>query len=349
MITFGHRRSWQLAAALLVGAVWLAGPSAGLRAASPDPVKTRSKASLKKEAPENVDDLRAIQKQVKTVLKKVLPATVGVRVGGPQGGAQGSGVIVSKDGYVLTAAHVSGPAGRKVVVILPDGRKVKGKTLGANRGIDSGMIKITDEGPWPFAEMGDSSKLKKGQWCIATGHPGGFQEGRTPVVRLGRILNVRSVFIQTDCKLVGGDSGGPVFDMDGKVIGIHSSIGGRITANIHVPVNTYRDNWDRMVKGDVWGSRFGERFANQPWLGVEGDQEADSCKIARVLPNSPAAKGGLKSDDVILTFDGQKIENFSSLASRVSKKKPGDKVTLEVQRGKEKVTVQVVIGKRGDQ
>src|SRR5262249_60443961 len=95
------------------------------------------------------------------------PAVVNVKIGM----GQGSGVIVSADGYILTAGHVSGPPNRTVEISLADGRKVKGKTLGVNRSIDSGMIKIISEGKWPHVELGDSGALKKGQWCLAVGHP----------------------------------------------------------------------------------------------------------------------------------------------------------------------------------
>src|SRR6202007_2067273 len=100
------------------------------------------------------------------------------------GGAQGSGVIVTKEGLILTAGHVSGLAERKCKVILPDGKILSGKTLGANHGIDSGMIQITDPGDYPFCEMADSSAARVGAWCMAIGHPGGVQKGRDPVVRL---------------------------------------------------------------------------------------------------------------------------------------------------------------------
>src|SRR5947209_6835185 len=103
-------------------------------------------AVLDKPAPENVEDLKAIEVQVQAVLQKVLPCTVGVRVGG----SWGSGVIVREEGYVLTAGHVSSQPDREVTLILMDGRQVKGKTLGANHRIDSGLIKITEEGTWPF-------------------------------------------------------------------------------------------------------------------------------------------------------------------------------------------------------
>src|SRR3954466_942030 len=118
--------------------------------------------------------------------------------------------------------------------------------------------------------MGISGALHKAQWCIALGHPGGFKLGRTAPLRLGRILDLRGTFITTDCTLVGGDSGGPLFDLDGKVIGIHSRIGASTLANIHVPVDTYTETWDRLAAAEAWGDRFafGPRG---PLLGVVGE------------------------------------------------------------------------------
>ncbi len=103
-----------------------------------------------KELPRNIDDLRAIEQHVQQLAKRLSRCTVGIRIGA----GQGSGVIIDKEGYVLTAGHVSGQPGRRVNIILHDGRIVKGKTLGANRGIDSGLIKIIDEGEYPYAEKG---------------------------------------------------------------------------------------------------------------------------------------------------------------------------------------------------
>jgi S1-C subfamily serine protease len=206
-----------------------------------------------KPVPESIEDLRAIEKQVQAVLEKVTPATVGVQVGP----GQGSGVIVSADGLVLTAGHVSVKPGENATIILPTGKRLRAKTLGRNGGIDSGMIKIIDEGPFPFADLGKSADLKAGQWCIAVGHPGGFRPNRAPVVRVGRILFASNSFLRTDATLVGGDSGGPLFDMQGKVIGIHSRISKSITENVHVPIDTYHQTWDRLVKGDSWGGNIG--------------------------------------------------------------------------------------------
>lgn len=290
-------------------------------------------------APANVKELKAMEEHFQQLSEKVAKCTVGVRVGQ----AQGSGVIINKEGYVLTAGHVAGKPDRNVVFILPDGKEVKGKTLGVNRGIDSGLLKITDKGDWPFLEMGDSSKLKPGQWVLATGHPGGYKSGRTPVVRVGRILANRDSVIVTDCTLVGGDSGGPLFDMDGKVIGIHSRIGGSLASNMHVPVNTYQETWDRLAKGEQWGSFPG----NAPFVGVVGDPEADNCKIADVYPGTPAAKAGIKVGDIILKFDGKDTPDFQSLAELVGKMKPGNKVKIKIQRGEETLTLNLTIGRRG--
>ena len=206
-------------------------------------------AAVTKPAPQSLDDLKAIQDRARAVLDKIIPTTVCLRVGG----ATGSGVIVSEDGLVLTAGHVSGEPGRKIKIVLYDGRVVNGETLGRNREIDSGMARITDKGPWPYAELGVSKDLKAGQWCIATGHPGGFKKDRPPVVRVGRVGVFNDSLIQTDCTLVGGDSGGPLFDMTGKVIGIHSRIGNPIVANIHVPADTYREYWDQLAAGEKVG------------------------------------------------------------------------------------------------
>lgn len=298
-----------------------------------------------KAVPESVDDLKEIQSHVKQLLPKLVPATVGLRIGG----SSGSGVIISKDGYVLTAGHVSGKAEQDVTIIMHDGKQLKGKTLGANRGIDSGMVKITDEGDYPFVEMAEDKEMMKGAWCLAIGHPGGFQSGRTPVVRLGRVLDSNKFYLRSDCALVGGDSGGPLFDMHGKVIGIHSRIGNQITANIHVPVETYRETWDKLAAGEVWGSAlFGPRASNDAYLGIRRDPDARGYKIQLVAPNSPAEKAGLQADDVLLSIDGKKIMSSEDLTGFLSGKRPGNQIAVKIHRGDEVITLNVTLAKRPD-
>jgi serine protease Do len=305
-----------------------------------DTKKDDKVSALDKPAPESLEDARAIQKQVKEVLARVKPSVVGIQVGG----ASGSGVII-KDKYVLTAGHVSGKPGRDCTLILPDGKTLKGKTLGQNINIDSGLIEILGDEKYPSAEMGESAKLKKGQWVLTLGHPGGFRPGRSPVVRLGRVLDVNDYTIRTDCTLVGGDSGGPLIDLDGKVVGIHSSIGTQITINNHVPVNTYRETWDRLAKGESWGGfSFGRDSA---WLGVTVEKVDKGLKITEITKDGPADKAGIKVDDILTTFDGQPVTSREDLITRLAKKKPNDEVTVEVLRGEETLKLKLKLGRRG--
>jgi serine protease Do len=316
------------------------------------PDKSKDKplpAAFSKGNPENLDDLKAIQKHVQELVAKVNPCTVCLRVGQ----SSGSGILISADGLILTAGHVSGEPGRDMTVIMPDGKTHKGKTLGGNGTIDSGLVKITEEGRWPFVEMGKSADLKKDDWCVVTGHPGGFKPGRSPVVRLGRILEVNdkgdAKYIRTDCTLVGGDSGGPLFDMQGRVIGIHSRIGGSITANIHVPVDTYRETWDRLVKGERWGGGIGRPVRpgqGEPDFGFKLEPSDKTCKIGEVLKDSPAEKAGLKTGDVIVKFDGKEATTAAALLEEFKKKKPGDEVTFEIQRDKDTMTLKIVVGRK---
>ncbi len=288
--------------------------------------------------PASVSELRSMQEHLQKLSQTLVVSTVGVRVGP----AQGSGVIISEDGYVLTAAHVVMKPNTDVTFVLHDGRTVKGKTLGMNRGIDSGLMKITDAGKYPFVEMGDSTTVRDGQWCVATGHPGGYEKGRTPVVRFGRVLQNDASVITSDCTLVGGDSGGPLFDMQGRVIGINSRIAGPLNANMHVPVNTFKDTWDRLVAAEAWGSMPG----NAPFFGVQGDQETTEPRISKVFSGTPAEKAGIKSGDLILSFDGKPIKEFPELSKLVGDKQPGDKVKVRVRRGADELEFEVTIGRR---
>ncbi len=278
--------------------------------------------------PATVEELRDMEKHVQEVLKKVMPAVVGVRVGP----GQGSGVIINEDGTILTAGHVSGKPDQTAVVILTNGKQHKGKTLGRNGGIDSGMMKISDEGKYPFLEMGNSSDLKPGQWVIAIGHPGGFRPNRTPVVRVGRILVVNQSFIRTDCTLVGGDSGGPLFDMQGRVIGIHSRIGGfAITENIHVPVDAFRRDWAKLEKAVDMGGTLGQvqtvRSAGGKVVFEKKDVLANGDPLDTVQKNSHAKiytfrmKAGSNYTLDLISSDksGKKLDTFLRLENAQGK------------------------------
>jgi serine protease Do len=305
--------------------------------------------ALSRSAPESVSDLKAIQDHVKKVIKKVTPAVVGIQIGG----SAGSGVIIDADGLVLTAGHVSGKPGTDCRLVLADGKIVKGKSLGQNKRMDSGMIRITDKGTYPYVKMSDSSKLKISDWVLSIGHPGGYKPTRKTVVRVGRVMKNEESLIQTDCTLVGGDSGGPMFDMQGRVIGIHSRIGLPITENVHVPINAFKNDWDRLVKGDSWPTISLPFFGNTPpansaYLGVVFDRDSKELKIDEVTEDSPADKAGLKAGDVIVSIDDSKLKTRREMSEFMAKKKPGDEVTLLIRRGGEEMKLKVKLGKRPD-
>ena len=319
--------------------------SSFVRSAEPvwDPVRTTS--------PNTLDELKALQNQVKSIVAKVNPSVVGILLGS----GAGSGVIVSEDGLVLTAAHVIGKPKRKLTIVLPDGSMVDGESLGVNPDADSGMLRITGkppktanwpgakEGKWPAAKIGKSASLSKGQWVIALGHPGGPKRDREPPVRVGRFDHYSSseLALRTDCTLVGGDSGGPLFDLNGDVVGIHSRIGLFLEYNIHVPTEIFQAEWDRLLAGEVISKQ-----TDRAELGVALDEESEQATIKEVIEGSPAAKAGLKPGDVIVKFKGQKVHTADDLIEMVADCSPTDRVLIEVQRGMELLKLRVTLRKR---
>jgi len=196
------------------------------------------------------EDLGAFSRDLTEVAERCRAATVGIVI---PGGSMGSGVIVSEDGLVMTAAHVLPEAGGDVVIVTADGKQLQAKALGVNRTVDSGFAKITEPGPYPTAPIAEAGTVWEGDWVIAFGHGGGVQTDRPTPMRLGRALHISSDtspirWITTDCTVISGDSGGPLFDLEGNVIGIHSNIGMSVLVNRHVPISAYHAQWDQLHK-----------------------------------------------------------------------------------------------------
>ncbi len=335
-----------LAIALLIGSPF-AGAADISKAVEPSKWETGRITS-----PESVVEMKALQLRVKEVSKQALSSTVGLLVGN----GAGSGVIVSEDGLVLTAAHVIGKPRQSITFVLSDGSFVKGVSLGMNAAADSGMARITDvppknatwsgakEGKWPVMDMGKSAELKQQQWVVAMGHPGGPKPDRPPPVRTGRLGTsteqmAKNRLINTDCTLVGGDSGGPLFDLAGKVIGIHSQINPYLLElNMHVPVDKFRSDWDRLLRGDAIGQR------SNAILGIKYDSEAKNAKIAEVVEASAAAKADLAAGDVIVKFNGHKVKEAGDITDMLSSYEPDDKVKLVIERDGETLSVDVKLG-----
>jgi serine protease Do len=293
---------------------------------------------FRKEAPHTLEDLLAMQQHVQELVARVAPAVVAVRVGG----SAGSGVIVSPDGWVLCAAHVGGAPDRTVRFTFPDGRTVQGKTFGANHGIDSGLMKITDPGPWPYVELSEPDDTRLGDWVLALGHPGGFDPERSVVVRLGRVIRRLGV-LQTDCTVVAGDSGGPLFDMHGRVAGIHSRISDSLTGNFHVPISTYLDTWDRLANGDNWGM---QRPPSRSWIGVRVADHPEGCVLEEIDPDGPADKAGLKPGDIVLRVNGEVIDDSDAFVNWIRSTRPEEELTLAIRRSNERLTLKVKVAGR---
>ena len=293
---------------------------------------------FRKQTPTSLDDLRVIEQQVKAVLARVSRAVVAVEVGA----ASGSGVVISEDGMVLTVAHVCDRPNRDVKFIFPDGKTARGKTLGTNHEEDAGMMQITDKGPWPFAELGTLAEARLGDWVLTLGHPGGFDPERSMVVRLGRIIRLTPDALQTDCTLSAGDSGGPLFDMRGQVIGIHSAISDSTAENFHVSITAFRDSWDRLIKGESWGDERPQR----PWFGVRGVEHPDGCRLESVEEDAPAFKAGLKVGDIVRKINGHEVKDYATLRRLVAESKPGDELKVELQREEKEMSITVKVEAR---
>ncbi len=208
-----------------------------------------------------LETLRTLEPQIQAAVRKARQAVVAVRL--PAG--SGSGVLVGDEGYVLTAGHVSGVPGQICLLQFPDGRQVTALSLGRHLGTDAGLLKIQDPGPWKGLAMAPRGSASVDRWVVATGHPGGPQPQRGIVVRAGQLLDVKMSTLQSDCTLIGGDSGGALLDLNGRVVGIHSRIGGPAEHNFHTPIDVFHERWARLTGGEQM---------LQAFLGIGGMTEA---------------------------------------------------------------------------
>ena len=287
---------------------------------------------------ESLEDLREVEARVRKVVAKALPATVSLF--STRNGSSGSGVIVSEDGIIMTAGHVILGLD-EVTVVFPDGKQEVGKVIGANREKDAALVRLQGDGPWPAVEIGDSDALKVGSFVVSLGHAGGYDPVRTPPVRFGRVVGRNPLgYLVTDCTLIGGDSGGPLFDLDGRVVGIHSSIGESLEANHHRGSNEFVKDWDRMMTGKRWGRLIMDPMMNpdRPVMGfgVEGSGRG-GVLVGEVAPGSPAATAGLRPGDVVRKIEGRPIRSYDDIQRLLVDRRPGHEVTVTYLRGNREI------------
>lgn len=267
----------------------------------------------------------------------------------------GSGFIISSDGYILTNNHVIDGAD-VIHVRLNDRREYKAKVIGTDPRTDLALLKI-DAKDLPTVKMGDSDKLKAGQWVVAIGSPFGFDYTVTAGVVSATGRNLPSdnyvPFIQTDVAINPGNSGGPLFNLDGEVVGINSQIytrsGGFMGVSFAIPSKVAMSVVDQLKKNGK---------VSRAWLGVLiqdvnndlaesfGLKRPHGALISRVMPDSPAKKAGLESGDIIMSFDGKEINHSGELPYIVGQMKSGDKVDVTVFRDGKDKTLSLTLAKR---
>jgi serine protease Do len=305
--------------------------------AAPKPATASRKdlpAAFTRTAPASIADLKVMEQRIKTLVRQVSPAVVAVAVGLDSG----SGVIISADGLVLTAGHVCGGPHRDARFTFPDGKTVRGKTLGIDEDGDTGLMRITDPGPWPYAAIGDLEQARIGDWVLALGHPGGFDPRRSLVVRFGRLIRLSPGTLQTDCTISLGDSGGPLFDMHGGVIGIHNAISSSMVDNFHVPINKYYETWAELVAGDT------EKRGPSAYAGAIGVDDPEGCRLVRIDKNSPASKAGLKVGDVVYEINSRDIKVSAAFQRWIAEAQPGETLNLAVKRGDNTLSLSLKLG-----
>ena len=284
-----------------------------------------------------LESLLQIEKQIQKMLPEVSRCVVAIE--------GGTGVITSSDGYILTASHIAKKAGRTVKVLLPDGRTEMATTLGTNFNTDTAAIRLDSAGPWPFVEFEHSSNVELGDWCVALGYPLSFPRGKPAAARLGRILATDENRIVSDCPIMGGDSGGPLFNLQGDLIGISSRVKHDIRVNLHIPIETFRNEWDQLSASIDIGKTDDPNEPGRAYLGVLGETDRKLVRIRHVHKGSPAAIAGWQPEDVLLEFSGEVVDSFDDVRRILNESHPGDIIVAKLNRYGKLIELSVQLGR----
>jgi serine protease Do len=271
----------------------------------------------------------------------------------------GSGFIISKDGYILTNEHVVDGAD-EITVKLTDKREFKAKVIGTDKRTDIALIKIEGGGSLPTVKFGDPNKLKVGEWVVAIGAPFGFENTVTAgiVSGKGRVMQDANLvpFIQTDVAINIGNSGGPLFNMRGEVVGINSRLfsptGTNLGIAFAIPIDVALDVQSQLqAKGRVSRGRIGvviQEVSRDLATSFNLDRPRGALVVS-VEKGSPAEKAGIEASDIITRFDGKQVESQSDLPRIVGSTRPGSKSELEVWRKGTLRTLSITVGELQDE
>jgi len=266
----------------------------------------------------------------------------------------GSGFIISKDGYILTNEHVI-EGGDEITVRLTDKREFKAKLIGTDKRTDIALIKIEPSGPLPAVKFGDPAKLKVGEWVVAIGSPFGFENTVTAGIVSGKGRTMQDAnlvpFIQTDVAINVGNSGGPLFNMRGEVVGINSRLfsptGTYLGIAFAIPIDVALDVQKQLQeKGRVSRGKIGVAIqeVTKDLATSFGLDRPRGALVVSVEKGSPAERAGIEASDIITRFDGKAIEAQSDLPRVVAAIRPGNKAELEIWRKGAARTLGITVG-----
>jgi putative serine protease PepD len=287
------------------------------------------------------------------IYRKAAPGVVEIRTGGPgsdpaEAESGGSGFVIDEDGHVVTNQHVVQEA-QTVTVVFSNGDEEEARVVGTDASTDIALLELVDaDRDVTPLQLGSSASLAIGDPVVAIGSPFGLEGTLTTgvVSGLDRELRAPDGFtidgaIQTDAALNSGNSGGPLLDRNGRVVGITSQIestnGGNVGIGYAVPIDTVRKVVETLRQdGEI----------QHAYLGVRLEEAADGVVLAEVVDGGPADRAGLQAGDVVTEADGEAVESAADLRATVTAKQPGDELTLEVRRAGTSQTIEVELGRR---
>ncbi len=271
----------------------------------------------------------------------------------------GSGFFISEDGLIVTNHHVIDRATR-IQIVMHDGRELEAELVGSDRQTDLAVLRVKQQGKYPFVQFGNSKRVRKGDWVIALGNPFGLGGSATAGILSadGRELGAGSPytdFLQIDAPINRGNSGGPTFDLYGNVIGVNSQIlsptGGSVGIGFAIPAELAKEVTDTLIR---------DGRVSRGWLGVQigdltpefaealGIEDTKGALIADVTAGSPAEKAGLRRNDIILSVNGQKVTDATSTTRLVGRLVANTANKFDIMRNGKRQTVNVTVGERPD-
>jgi len=293
-----------------------------------DPLALQQKAEL------------AQQAAFSNALEKANAATVLVDVEG----LHGTGVLITKEGFIATTGFAAVTPGKEAKVTLADGRVLPAITLGINRDYDAAMLKITTEGEYPFLEIGNSQALPADGRLAAIAFIGDLQRGARKGTSIVRYRKADANALWVSLLFERSYSGGPLIDREGRLMALVSRPFGP-GGTLAMTSEQFKQSRDRLVRSEVWGAW---PLALTPHSGLNLGLREEKLTITGLAGGGPAEKAGVKLGDELASFDGQAVKSFQEVLNLISQKMPDEKVTLQLNRAGQSITAEFVLGRRGE-